>query len=231
MMTHTLVAAFDTLADAQAAKAELVTQQVLESNIQLSPSAEPAAGAAAAPAHTDDAHDDSIGHKISHFFSSLFGNDEEDKPHRHGVAYPEAYRRGATVLTVTALSDEQADVVEDILERNGAIDIDERSAAWNAEGAEAGATTHIAGTHLGIDRSAPVDRNLDTPAGQAAFPVSGEDLRVNKPELEVGRSRVVSRVPERSVERAAGRDSEADPASTIHQETFNQPPVDPLKDR
>ncbi|WP_213878852.1 hypothetical protein [Pseudomonas sp. dw_358] len=230
-MTHTLVAAFDTLADAQAAKSELLIQQVLESNIHLSLSAEPSAEHAAAAGDASDAPDDSIGRKISHFFSSLFGNDEENKPHRYAVAYPEAYRRGATVLTVTAITDEQADQVEDILERNGAIDIDERFAAWSAEGSDASATTHIAGTHLGIDRSAPVDRNLDTPAGQAAFPVSGEDLLVSKPEPEAGRGRVVSRVPERSVERPADLDIEADPSSTVHQETFDQPPVDPPKDR
>lgn len=233
-MNHILVAAFDTLADAQAAKAELLVQQVLDSKIQLSAAAEQAAATAVSGAdHTREqsAHDESLGEKISHFFSSLFGNDEHDQPHRHGAAYPEAHRRGATLLTVTAASDEQADLVEGILERHGAIDIDERSASWNAEGADVSPLTHLAGTHLDIDRSQAVDRNLNAAASHAPLPTSGEDVLVGKPEANSERARVVSRVPVRPLESPADAEVPADPSSTLHQETFTQPPAEPLKDR
>ncbi|MBA1193929.1 YsnF/AvaK domain-containing protein [Pseudomonas entomophila] len=96
------------------------------------------------------------------------------------------------------MSDEQADKAEDILERNGAIDVDERVAGWSRE--NTGATTHVAGTHLGADRAEVVDRSLDTPVGDAAIPVIEEDLRVGKREVTTGRVRVVSRISERPVE-------------------------------
>lgn len=195
-MTHTLVAAFDTLTEAQAAKRDLLAQQVLESNIELSSSELHAAEGRA----DDTAHHESFGEKVSHFFSSLFGTDEHDanKPHRYATAYPELSRRGAAVLTVTVMSDEQADKAEAILERNGAIDVDERVAGWSRE--DTGATTHIAGTHLGADRAQVVDRTLDTTVGGAAIPVIEEDLRVGKREVTTGRVRVVSRLTERPVE-------------------------------
>lgn len=195
-MTHTLVAAFDTLTEAQAAKRDLLAQHVLESNIELSSSELHAAEGRA----DDTAHHESFGEKVSHFFSSLFGTDEHDasKPHRYATAYPELSRRGAAVLTVTVMSDEQADKAEDILERNGAIDVDERVAGWSRE--NTGATTHVAGTHLGADRAEVVDRHLDTSVGGAAIPVIEEDLRVGKREVTTGRVRVVSRISERPVE-------------------------------
>ncbi|MGI4840275.1 MAG: YsnF/AvaK domain-containing protein [Janthinobacterium lividum] len=205
-MTHTLVAAFDTLAEAQAAKSQLLIQHVLESDITLS-SNESATSAGTTSGNPVAApHHESFGEKVSHFFSSLFGNDEHDKPHRYAVAYPEAYRRGATLLTVNVSTDEQIDHITDVLERNGAIDIDERSASWNPQGSgfpagNSGAeTTHIAGTHLGTDRTEVVDRSIDSAAGGTAIPVIEEDLRVGKREVNTGRVRVVSRVTERPVE-------------------------------
>jgi len=219
-MTHTLVAAFDTLAEAQAAKADLLIQQVLVSNIHLSSAPEKATDNPIAAGVAGHSQDDTIGYKISQFFSSLFGNDEEDKPHRYAVAYPEAYRRGATLLTVTAISDEQADRIEDILERNGAIDIDERSASWSTDDSDIGATTHLAGSHQGIDRSEAVERNLYAPVGQAALPARGDELLVGKSGLEGGRARGVSRVPERSQNQPADVDIEADPSWTVQHETF-----------
>lgn len=196
-MTHTLVAAFDTLAEAQAAKSQLLAQNVPQGDIELSSSELHASTASdATTVHSD--HDNAFLHKVSQFFASLFGADEDDrqKPHRYATAYPEAYRRGATVLTVTAATDVQAELVEEILERNGAIDIDERAAAWSNE--EAG-STHVAGTHLGTDRAEVVDR-ADDLAGRTSIPVIEENLRVGKRELNTGRVRVVSRISERPVE-------------------------------
>lgn len=208
-MKHTLVAAFDNLGAAQRAKSELLLRHAIESNVQLSSAETDATAASSASASTpvtgSHTHDDeSLGHKISHFFSHLFSDDNDEKSRRYAVAYPEAYRRGATVLTVTLETDEQADEAEKILQSAGAIDIDERSAAWEAEGGEyahgLAGTTHIAGTHLGADRTDEVDRQIDTRAGETAIPVIEEDLRVGKREVNTGRVRVVSRVSERPVQ-------------------------------
>jgi uncharacterized protein (TIGR02271 family) len=200
-MTHTLVAAFDTLAQAQAAKSQLLIQNVLESDIDISSNESAAVGdtaAADAGVHNQEHHES----KIGHFFASLFGNDEQDKPHRYAAAYPEAYRRGAALLTVTVATDDQIDHVTNVLERNGAIDIDERSASWGAEGGSYvhSESTHIAGTHLAADRAEVVDRTLDSSTDRTSIPVIEEDLRVGKREINTGRVRVVSRISERPVE-------------------------------
>lgn len=206
-MTHTLVAAFDNLADAQAAKAQLIIQPVLESNIKLASSEFNFSESGIGATGDHDAHHDSFSHKVSHFFSSLFGNDEDHNPHRHGLAYPEAYRRGAAVLTVILATEEEADRAEEVLERNGAIDIDERSATWgtttttgtNLNGGT-DAATHIAGTHLGADRTEMVDRASENNVKRTSIPVIEENLRVGKRGVGTGRVRVVSRVTERPVE-------------------------------
>lgn len=202
-MTHTLVAAFDTLDEALAAKSDLLAERVLETNIQISSSKaqSPTAGETSGAQHEDD---ESLGHKISHFFSNLFGSDDDHKPHRYAVAYPEAYRRGATLLTVVATTEDEAESIEDILERNGAFDIDERSATWENDELstqpDAGVTTHIAGTHVAADRADVVDRSVENDAARTAIPVIEENLRVGKREVNKGRVRVVSRVSERPVE-------------------------------
>lgn len=202
-MTHTLVAAFDTLDEALAAKSDLLAERVLETNIQISSSKAQSSTAGETPGaqHEDD---ESLGHKISHFFSNLFGSDDDQKPHRYAVAYPEAYRRGATLLTVVATTEDEAESIEDILERNGAFDIDERSATWENDELsaqpDAGVTTHIAGTHVATDRADVVDRSFENDAAHTAIPVIEENLRVGKREVNKGRVRVVSRVSERPVE-------------------------------
>lgn len=193
-MKHTLVAAFDQLDQALQAKQQLVGLQILESSIDISSSAAASTTSTgvdtstSTSAHTATQHDESFGEKVSHFFGSLFGNDDDDKPHRHGTAYPEAYRRGATLLTVTVDTDDLAEEAEDILEHNGAIDIDERSATWGSDGADSlyaneagnsavhGGTKHIAGTHLGTD----VERTADV------TDVPGEAVYSNASTLAAG---------------------------------------------
>ena len=182
-MTRTLVAAFDTLADANAAKAQLLSHNILESNIKLSSSE------LTRSEHGVGAEDDHapFGHKVGQFFGSLFSGDDEDKPHRYATAYPEAYRRGATLLTITLDTDEQLEQAEDILEHNGAFDIDERSSTWDIEAA--GVTdvvAPLADTRLVDDRT--------------SIPIIEESLRVGKRVINTGRVRVVSRVTERPIE-------------------------------
>lgn len=210
-MKHTLVAAFDDLSTAQAAKTQLLQLNIADSSIELStadataqgtmPASETSAATTAGP-HTDDG---SFGDKVSHFFSSLFGSDDDGQPHRYSTAYPEAYRRGATLITVTVADDLQAEQVEDILQAQGAIDIDERAATWTdgAPGVTAQAgLSHVAGTHLDAGSTAPANATGMAPdlSGNTAIPVIEEQLRVGKREVNTGRVRVVTRVTERPVE-------------------------------
>src|SRR3546814_3625301 len=52
--------------------------------------------------------------------------------------YPTLFRsarRGSTIVTVTLEDDSRVSAVERVMERNGAIDIDERSAKWGDDDA------------------------------------------------------------------------------------------------
>lgn len=217
-MKHTLVAAFDDLSTAQAAKSKLLALNVLESNITLSApqtEASDTLGATTATGSThSEHHEGSMGSKISHFFHSLFGSDDDGEPHRYASAYPEAYRRGATLVTVTAATDEEAERIETLLEQQGAIDIDERSATWtdgSPMSAHSGEVSHLAGTHQGTAATSPTatsglagERATTSSdlSGRTAIPVIEEELRVGKRDINTGKVRVVTRVTERPVEEA-----------------------------
>jgi hypothetical protein len=61
-------------------------------------------------------------------------------PHEHAVYYEEGVRRGGTLLAVKA-EDTLADRVAQILREEGAVNIEERAAAWKQEGFNPTATT------------------------------------------------------------------------------------------
>lgn len=207
-MRHTLVAAFDTVREAQAAKSELTSKHIGEVKISAS---ELDAGQTTHGSSTssDRSHqrDESFGEKVSDFFSSMFG-DNKSKSDRDDNLYPEAYRRGTAFLLVKAANDELAIEAETILERNGAIDIDERAKTWAIDGK----TNHVAGTHIEskntgtVDRSGTTvdreatDRSRHNSAEQQSVPVINEELRVGKREVNKGKVRVVSHVSEHPVE-------------------------------
>ena len=71
-------------------------------------------------------NEDSLADRIGDFFRSVFGADAD----KHAGRYPEAVRRGSTVVTVTLHSKKPIALVEEVMQRNGAIDINERSTAW-----------------------------------------------------------------------------------------------------
>lgn len=202
-MEHILVAAFDRYSEAEEVKIELLNKGVSNTDIQLSGSNDASLAAPAAGTTTDRAAtatrepaDASMGEKISAFFGSIFGSDDTSDS-RYASAYPEAIRRGSTVVTVTVADDAQVPVVEEILERHGAIDIDERSASWSADTLPG--DTRVAGGLAGD--TATTARGLDeTATDRTAIPVIEENLKVGKRENNLGRVRVVSRMTERPVE-------------------------------
>lgn len=126
-MRHTLVAAFATPADANRTFGDLMSRGIAREQIHTvgTDSAEIHgydAPYSAAGSALDRAHHES---KIAHFFKSLFGNEPHDEHRRHAAAYPEAVRRGATVIAVDVEDDDQLVRAVDALEYNGALDINE----------------------------------------------------------------------------------------------------------
>ena len=178
-MGHILVAAFDHYNEAEQVRRELISNGVAQTNIQLAAANDIEAGETAA-VRADTTRDESVGERIGHFFRSIFSDEDETSRH-YAETYPEAVRRGSTVVTVDVDDEAQESLVEAIMERNGAIDIDERSAAWG--GPDTATTVAPAAT-----------------AETAAIPVVEEELKVGKRERTMGRVRIVSRMTERPVE-------------------------------
>lgn len=213
-MENTVIAVYDSYAQAQNALNELLSSGFSRSDVQLSPDTD-------STTTQSTTTQDSGGSGIGNFFRSLFGM--EDQHREHGDIYSEAVRRGSCVLTVNAASDEQRDLATDIMNRYDPIDIDERSSQWRSQG------------WTGYDESAPAyttadiekERNMysqgrseytgqsttrssDLPdgathaqnlseQGTTRIPVVEEELKVGKREVQRGGVRVYQRMTERPV--------------------------------
>lgn len=218
MKQHILVAAFDHVNEAEQVKRELLSKGVSQTNIRMAASNEsPVLDGTTDTSMRSDTrtHDDeSMTDKIGGFFRSIF-SDSDTHNSRYADTYPEAVRRGSTVVTVTVNDDAQVGVVEEIMERNGAIDIDERSANWSNQGAIGSSATTMGtsaatgpvssdypntASTLGVGSTTLADQTPTEATDRTAIPVMEEELKVGKRENSLGRVRVVSRMSERPVE-------------------------------
>ena len=167
-MEQTVVGLFDDRDDAQDAMAELVEEGFTQENIDIS------GRGMTSGSESDDSTDTSIGDRISNFFNSLFGDDEST-----ARSYSYAAEDAEAILTVQADSPQRAELARDIMDRNGAIDVDNESARGTSQ-FNAGA----------------VDNNTT----ETTIPVVEESLDVGKREVERGGARIRSRIIERPVE-------------------------------
>jgi hypothetical protein len=147
-MTHTLAAVFETRAEANRAKDELIHSGYDRDTITVSDSG----SVAGTPRINDDA---SILESIKHMFSNLLGREHAD---RH--VYAEALNRGHVVLTIQTHSMEAADRAADIVEEFSPIDIDEHETMWRASGWTGAEVLRSSGAgmaqgSLGAQQSAP----------------------------------------------------------------------------
>ena len=168
-MANTVIGLFENAGDAQKAVQELVEKGFNRDDIDLT-----AAGYATDADGSDNRGDshEGFGGKVENFFNSLFGDDGEESGR-----YTEVMRRGSTLLTVHAESNDRAVTAARILDDRGAIDVNERSAQYRAAG-----------------------RQGESRTGEAAIPVIEEQLQVGKREVERGGVRVRSRIVERPVQ-------------------------------
>jgi hypothetical protein len=123
-MTRTVTAIFDTRADAIHAVDRLASEGINRGAIRMTPESDPVTS------QLDSLeHDDRPGHR--NFWATLgsFLMPDEDR-----YSYAEALNRGGIMVSAT-VKDSLADQVADILEEyEGAVDIEERTAAWKREG-------------------------------------------------------------------------------------------------
>ena len=118
------------------------------------------------------------------------------------ATFNEGIRRGGAVLHAQVPED-RFDAAADVLERDGAVDIDEREAAWRKEGWTGGTTP---GGTAGLARPDTSRQDFGTTVamqaggGEERIPVVEERLSVGKRETAHGRVRVRSYVVETPVQ-------------------------------
>ena len=201
MANQTVVGIFDNASEAQKAVNDLVSAGFTRSNIDVSAQTGTYSddtyntgttgtmntGDAVVPdrhrntsgTYSEEVADDTkdVGDSISDFFSNLFGEDDDDNHRR----YADVARRGS-IVTVHAQSEDEAERAADILDDNGAVDVDERAAEYG----------------YGAMGTAGMDKDTANP--NQTVKVVEENLEVGKRAVETGGVRVRSRIIERPVE-------------------------------
>jgi uncharacterized protein (TIGR02271 family) len=207
-MNQTVIAVFDSYADAQSALNALYQQGgFTQADVKLSP-AEASTQARQQALRTPAATTESTRWGIGDFFRSLFGTDQ------HGDdagLYAEAVRRGSYLLSVDAENAGQAERAAEILKRFNAVDLDQRSSIWRS----GGWTGYQSDAPLYTDDQIQKEHGLysqttlastsgsqtDTSAtsGQT-IPVIEEQLNVGKRVVQTGGVRIYSHVTETPVQ-------------------------------
>src|SRR5688572_9134095 len=182
-ITRTIVGVFDDRTTANRVVEELVSNGFDRSQIELNSHesylSDAASGNTGLTGHTEHAHGGGIGG----WFRRMFGDDDYSQ---HGTHYAEAVRRGGTALCVRT-SESDVERAVDILERNGAVDIDRRAESWKKQGYAGFDDTSrpFSGTEIESERD--YHRNI---------PVVQEELEVEKRAMNRGGVRVFNRVHE-----------------------------------
>jgi uncharacterized protein (TIGR02271 family) len=177
--TRTIVGVFEDYATAQRVQDELIRSGFHASEVEIAAADSYARDAARGNTGLAGGAADQSGGGISGFFRRLFGADDDDT---YSVRYSEAVQRGNAVLTVTTDDEYKQDQAAEILDRGGAVDIDERAATWE--------TTGQTGRKTG----------RKTEEGRRSIPVIREDLDVSKRMVQRGGVRIVNRVVNEPVE-------------------------------
>lgn len=136
-MNQTVVAYFDSRAEARTALAQL---QAAGHSAQISDEAPPDAAHATSDLTVRTEADNGAGllAGVREFFRDVFGDS-----HHHMSRYEEGVRRGGSVVKVAVSGDDTLRNATDLLEAAGAADIDERASGWGEPTSEpvAGART------------------------------------------------------------------------------------------
>jgi len=201
-MAQTVIGLFDSASDAEKAVSQLISNGFSRSNIDVSsPNTYSGSGSTSLGGTTSDntysgssnaytgstltgstsTEHEGTGSAIGNFFRSLFGNDDEADRYS-GVA-----QRSGSVVTVHAQSSTEAQQAADILDDNGAVDVNEKASQYGYSSTD---TT-------GSDTSLSTDA---TAQGTTSIPIIEEELQVGKRTVQTGGARLRSRIIERPVE-------------------------------
>jgi uncharacterized protein (TIGR02271 family) len=215
-MAQTVIGLFDTASEAEKAVAELVSSGFSRSNIDVSTpstysgttgttSGDTYTGSGSSSTYAGSTSSDSTfgtssahegtGSGIGNFFRSLFGNDDEADRYS-GVA-----QKSNSVVTVHAQSATEAQQAADILDDNGAVDVDEKATQYGY-GSTNTANSDLSSSATGSSSSATGSSltNDTTAQGATSIPIIEEELQVGKRSVQTGGARLRSRIVERPVE-------------------------------
>lgn len=177
-MSSQVIGFFDNRPEAERVKEDLISAGFDQGDVDVF--AQPGT-----PSGQPQAEEPGFWEKMKEFFGLA---SEEDRR-----MYAEASRHGAVAVSVDADNDAEVARATDILRQRHAINLDERMKQWGTQG---GTTT--AQTAATTQPVQPIQgQNIQ---GQQVLPVTEEELRVGKREVQTGGIRVYSRVTEKPVE-------------------------------
>jgi len=196
-MAQTVIGMFDNSTEAQQAVEKLVSSGISRDRIDVSDQSSSSStsstdsysssGSTSTSRDRDDDHNDNA---ITRFFKNLFGDDDDDADRYSKVA-----SRAKSIVTVHANSSDEAEDAADILDDNGAVDVNKRASEYGYGRSSGGSST---GNMTGIGSTGTSDRTTNDESRK--IPVIKEDVEIGKREVESGGARVRSRIVERPVE-------------------------------
>jgi len=192
-MAQTVIALFDNSSEAREAVEKLTDRGFSRENIDISVNTTGNTTGNTTPQTTniesqnykDNNYKDNNESGIGRFFRSLFG-DNDDEANR----YTNIAARSGSVVTVHAMTAEDAQQAADILDSAGAIDVNEKAAEYGYT------------TTSGLTSNDWTDSGLGKESGKesASIPIVEENVEVGKREVETGGVRLRSRIVEKPVE-------------------------------
>ena len=173
-MTQTIVGLFDQPADAQKAVQQLLSKGFTKEDIDMS------TGPGTATGSTNFDSDNSEQETgVKGFFKNLFGSDDDNADRYSKVA-----SHVNSMVTVYAKSADEADRAADILDDNGAVNVDEKASEYGYSA-----------------KTATGSNTMDTTSGtNQSIKIIEENLNVGKKTVETGGARLRSRIVEHPVE-------------------------------
>jgi len=159
-MAQTVIGIFESSSKAQDAVQELLQSGITRDRVDVSTGNSGSSYSSAATTDEENNHESGI----SKFFRNLFGGDDDDAD-----KYTHVASNAQSIVTVHAESSDEAERVADILDDNGAVDVDEHAAklGYNKGGSYSGTT----GTGSGNTGSSNYDTSslaTDTTTGLAS---------------------------------------------------------------
>ncbi len=228
-MAQTVIGMFDNSTEAQQAVEKLVSSGISRDRIDVSDQSSSSStsstdsysssGSTSTSRDRDDDHNDNA---ITRFFKNLFGDDDDDADRYSKVA-----SRAKSIVTVHANSSDEAEDAADILDDNGAVDVNERASDYGYGKSTGSSTGNMSGSGIGstgvgagvaaltgsgdadytdTERTRSTDTDYTGTSDRTTndesrkIPVIKEDVEIGKQEVQSGGARIRSRIVERPVE-------------------------------